>query len=488
MPSTSSRPNILLICTDQHRYDVIGTHLGSAARTPELVRLGAQGAVFERAYSPSPVCSPARASMLTGLYPSRHGLWANGVSLPDDHVLVTRQLADDGYRCGLVGKFHLAAAFQGATEERLDDGFEFFRWSHDPFHGSPENAYHAWLREKHPDLWEAAQADVVTPDKTDFKHANTAFDEMPTRGHYSTWVAEQVEEFVATSDDRPFMMLANFFDPHHPFAAPPEYLEQYPAGSVPPPLGGAEELAGKPAVQSEASRSSYVGHGPSFTDFTAEQLDELRRTYYAMVTLVDDCVGRILQALRDAGVERDTLVIFVSDHGEMLGDHGLLLKGPMMYEGAVRIPLILSWPGRIDEGVRVDGFVSSVDIAATIRAAAGLAPSPSDQGRDLVAVANGEPAAPYAWSEYRNSGYAYDPGVDTTMYRDDSFKLVVWHGDPESGRAATGELYDLRTDPDELVNLWDDPASEQTKLRLYAAFADVQAQHEDRTALRVSPW
>jgi arylsulfatase A-like enzyme len=484
----SARPNILLICTDQHRYDAIGTHPGSAARTPELDRLGASGTVFDQAYSPSPVCSPARASMLTGLYPSSHGLWANGVELPGRNVLVTRELAEAGYRCGLVGKFHLGAAFQGTTEERLDDGFEFFRWSHDPFHGSPDNAYHAWLRERHPDLWEAASDQIVTPEKTDFKHANTAFDEMPTRGHYSTWVAEEVTEFLRTRDDRPFMMVANFFDPHHPFAAPPEYLEQYPAGSVPPPVGGPEELATKPAILSEASRSSYVGHGPSYTDFTAEQLDLIRRTYYAMVTLVDDSVKRILDELRAAGLERDTLVIFVSDHGEMLGDHGLLLKGPMMYDGAIRVPLILSWPERVPAGERVEGFVSSVDVAATIRQATGLEPAGFDQGRDLVAVANGAPALPYAWSEYRNSGYAYDPPVDTTMYRDADYKLVVWHGDADAGRAPTGELYDLRLDPDEVVNRWDDPAYLEVRLRLYERFADVQERHEDRTASRVAPW
>ncbi|MET4780746.1 sulfatase-like hydrolase/transferase [Glaciihabitans sp. UYNi722] len=216
----------------------------------------------------------------------------------------------------------------------------------------------------------------------------------------------------------------------------------------------------------EASRSSYVGHGPSYTDFTPEQLDEIRRTYYAMVTLVDDSVKHILDELRAADLERDTLVIFVSDHGEMLGDHGLLLKGPMMYEGAIRVPLIISWSEHVPSGERVEGFVSSVDIAATTRRAAGLEPAAFDQGRDLVAVANGAPALPYAWSEYRNSGYAYDPAVDTTMCRDADYKLVVWHGEPDADRGPVGELYDLRLDPDEIVNRWDDPNYLAARMRL----------------------
>lgn len=484
-----SRPNILLICTDQQRFDTIGTHPGSAAITPNLVRLAEQGVVFDHCYAPSPMCAPSRASMLTGEYPSSHGLWANGVKLPDDRSLVTRELADAGYRCGLVGKLHLAAAFQGMTEDRVDDGFEVFKWAHDPFHGSPDNAYHLWLQEKHPEHWAAAQSDVLTPDTADFKHANTRFDEMPTEAHYSTWVTEEVADFMRDKDDRPFFVIANYFDPHHPFAAPEEYLAKYPAGSVPRPVGGREELKSKPARQTDASDNSYVGHGPSFVDFTAEELDEIRRTYFAMVTLIDDGVGRLMEALRERGDDRETLVIFVSDHGEMLGDHALLLKGPMMYDVAVRVPLIASMPGKLTPGTRSDGFVSVHDLATTFRSVAGLAPYQRDQGADLIAVANGDtPARPYAWCEYRNSGYPYDPAVNTTMYRRHDFKIIVWHGDPDEGRPATGELYDMVHDPDELANLWDDPAHRDVRMELYEALADVQMNHEHRCEERVAPW
>lgn len=484
-----SRPNILLICTDQQRYDTIGTYPGSAAITPNLVELAEHGVVFDHAYAPSPMCAPSRASMLTGEYPSSHGLWANGVTLPRGRSLVSRELADAGYRTGLVGKLHLAAAHQGMTEERVDDGFEVFKWAHDPFHGSPENAYHAWLREKHPEQWAAAQQDILTPDATGFKHANTRFDEMPTEAHYSTWVTEEVVDFIEEEDDRPFFVIANYFDPHHPFAAPDEYLEMYPPGSVAPPVGGREELASKPPRQTDASDSSYVGHGPSYVDFTPEQLDEIRRIYYAMVTLVDDGVGRIMEAVRARAGGRDTLVVFVSDHGEMLGDHALLLKGPMLYDVAVRVPLIVSMPGRLPEGTRENGFVSVQDLATTFRVAAGLEPYQRDQGIDLLAVGNGEaPARKYAWCEYRNSGYPYQPPAHTTMLRRHDFKIVVWHGDPDEGWPTTGELYDMVNDPDELVNLWDDPAYRETRLELMQAVADLQMKHEDRHAERVAPW
>jgi arylsulfatase A-like enzyme len=482
------RPNILVICTDQHRFDAISTHLGSPALTPHLNALAVTGAVFDHCYSPSPVCAPARASMLTGMYPSRHGLWANGVALPERDVLVTRQLADAGYRCGLVGKLHLSAAYLGRTEERADDGFESFEWAHDPFHGSPENAYHDWLRTHHPDLWEAARDDAVTPGFQGFKHANTAFDEMPVRGHYSTWVTERVTDFIRSRDDRPFMMLANFFDPHHPFAAPPEYLERYPAGSVPPPVGDLSELADKPAFQRRLSGMSYGGQGPAFADYTSAEIDEIRRTYYAMVTFVDDCVGRLTSLVRDEVTDRETLVVFLSDHGEMLGDHGLLLKGPMMYDAAVRVPLIVSWPNHVPAGARIESFVSSLDLAATLRSAAQLDEVVGEQGHDLVAIANGTPTRSYAWSEYRNAGFPYDPPVNTTMYRRKDFKLVVWHGSPGSAVTATGELYDMVRDPDEVWNLWSDPAFQDVKQELYAELSDVQMAHEDRTEPRLAQW
>jgi arylsulfatase len=487
----SKGPNVLLICTDQHRYDVISTHPGSLAQTPHLQRLADDGVVFDACYSPSPICSPSRASLLTGQYPSTHGLWANGVTLPDDSELVSAQLAEHGYRCGLVGKLHLSPAFQGTTERRLNDGFEVFRWAHDPFHGSPENAYHKWLRKNFPDLWERASGDAFTAETENFTHADTAFDSMPTAAHYSTWVTEEVEEFLegVVEDDRSFFLMANFYDPHHPFVAPAEYLAMYPPGSVSAPVGGSSELATKPAFQSEASRSSYNGHGPAYADFDAAGIDQIRRTYYAMVSLVDDCTGRILDLLDSRGLAENTLVIFTSDHGEMLGDHAMLLKGAMMYDSAVRVPMIARWPGSIPAGCRVDGFVGLHDIAHTVRVAAGLPESPRDQGMDLVAVSRGEVSPrPFALSQYRDSGYSYDPQVFTTMFRSGAHKIVVWHGDPATHRERTGELYDLVEDPDELTNRWDDAAWAPVKARLLAELVDAVVALEDRSAVRTHPW
>lgn len=481
------QPNVLLVVTDQHRYDAVSTHPGSPAITPTLDALAQQGTVFEHCYASNPVCAPTRASMLTGRLPSGHGLWSNGVQLPDYRALVSSQLAEQGYRCGLVGKLHLAAAFQGHTEERGDDGFELFKWAHDPFHGSPENAYHVWLQDRHPELWAQAQKDLVTPEDDDFKHRDTAFDAMPTEAHYSTWVAEESCRFLSQQDDRPFFLMANFYDPHHPFVAPQEYVDRYPPGSIEPPVGSEEELNGKPGWQSEASGCSYAGNGPSFTDFTAEELDQLRRNYFAMVSLVDDSLQRILDTLECSGHAKDTLVIFTSDHGEMLGDHALLLKGAMMYDCAVRVPMIIRWPGHVPAEQRVTDFVGSHDIAGTIRTAAGLPQHPRDQGLDLAAISRQErPGRSWAITEYRDSGYPTDPAVHTTMFRTADHKIVLHHS--ETDTLNPGELYDLNTDPDELVNRFDDPTWVEVKASLFAQLTDARFQLEDRSAVREYPW
>src|SRR5699024_4208333 len=201
------------------RFDALGCAGNRHIATPNLDRLAEQGVMFERCYVQNTVCAPSRATLMTGLYPHTHGLWANGVGLPSGNTLFSRVLADDGYDCGLVGKFHLAACFGHRTERRYDDGFRVWRWAVDPYPRSSQNEYHRWLRTVRPDLWDAAR----DPDDP------LTFDTMPTESHYSRWIADETIEFVQTGrePDKPFFFVANFFDPHHGFGAPTEYLERY---------------------------------------------------------------------------------------------------------------------------------------------------------------------------------------------------------------------------------------------------------------------
>ncbi|MGH2601495.1 MAG: sulfatase-like hydrolase/transferase, partial [Dehalococcoidia bacterium] len=275
----------------------------------------------------------------------------------------------------------MGPAFGGRTEERLDDGFRIFAWAHDPSHRSPENQYHRWLEATFPDLY----AEAVTRDRDKGDGALT-FDNMPTEAHYSRWVGEQTIAFLERGRDpeRPFFLWANFYDPHHPFIAPPEYLARYDPATMPRPICHPGALATKPPIQSEITLASYAVHARGYATLSADEMQQIVAAYYAMVTLIDDEVRRILDALARSGLAGETLVVFTSDHGEMLGDHELLLKGPMFYEGAVRVPLLMRWPGVLPAGERRDQLVQWIDLGTTLCAAAGTPPPPHAQGADLL--------------------------------------------------------------------------------------------------------
>ena len=475
-------PNVLLICTDQQRWDALGAAGNPHIRTPNLDRLAAEGVLFENCYVQNPVCSPSRASLMTGRYVPNHGLHANGVDLDPDTVLFSRRLADSGYDCGLVGKLHLGACQGGRLEPRVDDGFRVFRWAHDPYPGSSENAYHRWLQSGHRDLFDAVRrGDADAP----------TWDTMPTEAHYSRWIGTETIDFLTSSrdPDKPFFFVANFFDPHHGFGAPPEYVDHYDPSELPRPVTTEGELGSKPPIFEEASKRSYAGHARGFVEYTEGELQEVRAAYYAMVTLVDDEVGRILDALEAQGLAEDTIVVFTSDHGEMLGDHQLMLKGPFMYDCAVRVPLIVRWPGHMSPGRRSE-LVQWVDLAPTFLEAAGV-PAPSTfQGSSLLPLLSGDADGWRDWAlcQYRDSGHSYDPPVHVTMLRHDRWKLVVHHGLPASTRERTGELYDLVEDPQELVNLWSDTGHTSAKVELQELLLDVLVATEDRSRTRLSHW
>ncbi|CAN5814596.1 sulfatase-like hydrolase/transferase [soil metagenome] len=483
------KPNILFICTDQHRFDALGCYGNPYIQTPNVDALAAEGVLFEQCYVQNPVCAPSRASLVTGQYPSAHGLWGNGVTLPDDAELFSTALAKDGYDCGMIGKMHLSHCFAGRTESRLaDDGYRFYKWAHDPSHSSPDNDYHQWLREAHP-----AHFERVKDNGQRERHQAAGFDTMPTEAHYSRWASERANELLAEQRDRhePFFLWVNFFDPHHPFVAPQEYLDRYAPATLPDPIGYPGELETKPEIQRLASAESYAGHARGFGSHSLDEIRQIVAAYYAMVSLIDDEVRRILDSLDDLDLAEDTLVIFTSDHGEMLGDHQLLLKAPMLYDPAVRVPLIMRWPGHLPAGERRAELVQWIDLNPTILDAAGLDPLPASQGMSLLPLARGDAdAEPRGWAfcEYLNSGHPYDPPVFISMLRHGRYKLIVEHGPPATTRERTGELYDLIADPHELHNLWDAPVHADTRICLERKLLDVLVATRDRSQPRAAHW
>ena len=447
------RPNVLWICTDQQRYDTIRALGNGRINTPNLDRLVEGGVALTRAFSQSPVCTPSRAAFLTGRYPRTTGCRQNGQAIPARERLITRTLADVGYTCGLSGKLHLSSCAGGRVEQRIDDGYAVFHWSHHPQPDWPENAYTQWLASRGRS-WDELYTGAATPY---VKHG------IPAEYHQTTWCAEMAVEFIRRNRDRPWLFSFNCFDPHHPFDPPAEYLERYRPEDMPLPKLRPGELESKPDYQ--RLDHEWAHNEPGYFHVGGMTDDDRRQVtaaYYAMVELIDAQVGRMLEALEETGQLATTIVLFMSDHGEMLGDHGLYLKGPHFYDEAVRVPLVLSWPGRFQAGLRADALVELVDLAPTLLEASGLDVPAAMQGRSLLPILTGEADPSFhrdaVYSEYYNAWtHRHSYG---TMLRTRHEKIVVYHGVDQ------GELYDLDEDPDEFDNLWDRPDRAAMKMRL----------------------
>jgi arylsulfatase len=483
---TGSRPNILWICTDQQRYDTIGALGNVHVSTPNIDRLVKEGVAFTHAYCQSPICTPSRASFLTGMYASAVHVNGNGnAHFPDHPPLVTKLLADAGYDCGLIGKLHLSSAF-GRVEKRVDDGYRYWQYSHAPR-----------------DDWETGHdyADWVRDQGEVLGDLTKSVDGVPAQFHQTTWCAEKTIEFIKEERKGPWLASVNIYDPHPPFNPPKAYRDQFDPDDMPEPLFLESDLVQQEKLaaldfQSRAKHPSELDiKSPIIPWKQTRGLKEpesaglrdgktLKAAYYAMIKLIDDQIGRLLDVLEETGQRENTLVIFMSDHGETLGDHGLIQKGCRFYEGLVRVPLIVSWPGKIQEDVVNDALVELRDIAPMLLNLGGVDVPAWVDAPSLWHLLTGS-RAPQEHRDFVRCEYynALDMKDNTfaTMYRNARYKLVVYHGH------GLGELYDLQNDPDEFHNLWDDEAHQTIKMDLMQRSFDASILAMDKGPPRIGP-
>ena len=471
----AERPNILWICTDQQRYDTIRALGNPHINTPCIDNLVGEGVSFTQAYAQSPVCTPSRAAFLTGRYPRTTKCRQNGQAMPPNEKLISRLFADAGYTCGLAGKLHLATCANGVVETRIDDGYEVFHWSHHPQPDWPENAYTQWLHSKGTsweELYSGASTDYI-------KHG------VPEEFNQTTWCAEKTIEFIREQKGEPWFFSYNCFAPHHPFDPPAEFLARYNPADMPLPKTKTGELENKTTYQ--RLDGQFAHNDPNAYDMakmTNRDRQEITAAYYAMVELIDKQVGRMASALEETGQLENTIVIFMSDHGEMLGDHGFYLKGPHFYDEAVRVPLVFSWKDRFQTDLRADCLMELIDIAPTLLEAAGLEIPEYIQGRTLLPILLGQAPAgqhrDYVFSEYYNAWtHKHSYG---SMLRTREEKVVVYHGTDQ------GELYDLKSDPDEFENLWSDASHVERKMRMMKACFDASVFTMDPAPPRLGPF
>ncbi len=429
-----SPPNLLLIHSDQHRQDCLGVNGHPLLQTPNLDRLAREGVNFSHAFTPIPVCTPARASLLTGTWPAQHGCIANagtevhppeGIGLPTLSAL----LHDAGYYTGHVGKWHVLKRL-GPTDFGTEDYI-------------PEQDYRPWR---------AAQGLPPVP------RANGYFGETdpaiaPEQSSLA-WGADQTIGLLrkASRQDRPFFIRWDPSEPHLPNVVPEPYASLYSPSSIPPWPSFPDPLLDKPFIQRQQRRTWGI------EGWTWEEWSPIVARYLGEITLLDAQVGRILDELDRLGLAENTFVVYTSDHGDLCGGHGLIDKHYVMYDDLVRVPFLARWPGVLPSGTVCDAFVcSGLDLAYTFCAAAGVTPPSTFAGLDLADQVD-RPTRADIFAVY----YGNQMGLfSQRMLRDRRWKYV-WNATAED------ELYDLAHDPGEITNLAARPdyAHERQRLRL----------------------
>ena len=445
MPSTADRPNILLITTDQQRFDTLGVSGNPYVRTPNLDRLARRGVQFRHGYIQNPVCIPSRACIQTGRYPHQHGVEymeeviASTPGLPPWEVTFMERLQQAGYTTAAFGKMHMLPP-KGFDEMQLTMG-KGARWT--VAEGSPLGPsqlgphYAAWLEGKRPGAYESIYAQRRLPEYRE--QAGAIVNTLAADEYVDYWIGQNTWQYVDRPHDRPFFVWSSFCGPHPPFDPPEPYASMYDQAAMPlPRLLHAHQDGGGQLRRS--NRFERSGGDALIRKITAY--------YWAMVTFIDDMVGRIMQVLTERNLWGNTLILFTSDHGELLGDFGDLGKGNFV-EPVIRVPYFLVPPGGAD-GRTYDGLVEHVDLAPTILDYAGVPQPASLPGRSLRPLLEGRELPPkdailceYVTNERRKRGMCL---------RSDRYKYVVWDTDQPV------ELYDLQEDPDELVNVAAQPA------------------------------
>lgn len=466
---TSRRmPNVLWICTDQQRADTIAALGNPYIRTPNLDRFVAESVACTNAFCQTPICSPSRACFMTGRYPRETNMKSNSDYIRPTEKLVSRWLADQGYDCGLAGKLHLSPCDRGFVEQRIDDGYRVFDWSHDISNNWPgKNQWRNWLDAqgvRYPRTPQETQRTGVWGVPIDPKYTQTA------------WCAERAIEFMKShKPDQPWMMSVHMYQPHAPYHPTAEYLSHYDPNKMPSPAYKEGELDNKPVFQRTDHQGAYGGHGTSFAKESDSDHRLTTAAYYAMVEQIDTELGHMLKTLDELGMADNTVVIYMTDHGEMLGDHGIYEKGPYFYDCLTRVPLIVRWPGKLKAGLRTNALVELADIAPTVMEAVGLTIPAGMQGHSLMPLLTGETTShrDSVYMEFYNAVASYTPVPMATCVRTAQWKLSYWQ------TLGTGELYNLEKDPGEVINLWGTPHAKDAQSMMLQQLAARMIQSTD---------
>jgi arylsulfatase A-like enzyme len=506
--NNANRPNILWIIADQLRADHVGFGGNRVVRTPNLDALAARGTVFDRAYVANPICMPNRCSMLTGRMPSAHGVIFNDRSLAWNANTCVRELVKAGYATSLIGKSHIQHGLsRNVAQDRsqaptygavFPDGWDSLEDGERYLHGSPEIAdfygfEHVEFALGHGDAvtghhyrWALERGGNPVELVRDWLSPGPALERyegwwqvyqptLPAELHSTTFVTQRTIDSLRrhAAGDKAFFLQCSFPDPHHPFTPPGKWWKAHDPADMEDPRTFDDPLEHAPAHlrlirRWKASKNMVQMFGP-----TRELVRHARAAEYGMIEMMDDGIGQVMRSLVDLGLADNTIVVFTSDHGDMFGDHGLMLKATMHYQGCLRVPLVIARPN--DTGQRTAALAGSIDLAQTFLDLAGVAPFADMQGHSLVPLLDrheGVRAHVLVEEDFVLAQAGSPLPLRTRTLVTDRYRY---------SRYSTGEseIYDLVEDPDELRNLAVDGS-----YKLLAG--DLQSQMLDAT-LATSP-
>jgi len=515
--------NILLITSDQQHWNTIGV-FNPEIKTPVLDSLTKEGMTFQRAYCPNPTCTPSRASIITGLYPSQHGAYSLGTKLDENVNTIGDELMKAGYKTALIGKAHfqpLASTdeFPSLEAPPLLQDLEFWKRYNKKFYGFDHielarnhtnealvgQHYAIWMEEKGCENWrdyflepagnmtheEFPRMETLAESKSrGFLDSDRTWGKwkLPEKFHYNTWIAERsnylLEEYAKNKDS--FFLWSSFFDPH------PEYFVSEPWDTMYDP----QKISLSAVIEGEHDKnpphfqmtqeafpnySSYmVEYGLHGFHSHLQKEEELRKDvaiYYGMISFMDKYIGKILDKLEELGLKDNTLVVYTSDHGHFFGQHGLIRKGPFHYEDVIKVPMIVRCPNKVPQNKVSEALQSLVDYMPTFLSFANL-----DIPRNITGIDQSE-----VWMGVKDNirkniiceNTHEHPTMNLRTYVDKRYKITIYYGQEY------GEIFDLEKDPNEYKNLWDNPEYQQLKIDLLLKYSSAELEKECRPMPRI---
>lgn len=518
----SKQPNFVFIITDQQRADYLSCAGHPVLKTPNIDKIAQQGTIFNRFHVANPVCMPNRACLMTGRYSSVNGVRMNGNDLPLNMTTFTHVLSANGYDTAMMGKSHLQTMTDfdaplgknplgnGPLTDAINIGDEslyykesvkewekkgldalqtpYYGFNHVDLvtlHGDMTGGTHeVWMREQRSDLDSLRGPKNQLPH--DYSCTQAIRTALPEELYSTSYVKQCAKDYLSdpARQENPFFTFVSFPDPHHPFTPPGKYWDMYKPEDMPIPdnfddTDAAPEHLKWIKVQKPPEGAEF--HTMA-THQTKRQMQEAMALTCGMIAMIDDAVGEIMQTLKDQGLDDNTIVIFTADHGDYLGDHGMLFKGGMHYQSLIRVPMLWHDP-RQQQPETIDTLCSTIDFAPTIMKLAGVPAYQGIQGFDLSKLIDGSEQEVdrkrllIEEDTYEVDVLGFDGQVRVRTLLKDNYRISIFQDKD------WGEIYDLDADPQEMQNLWDDPAHSQLRNELTWELLQAVVSADDR-----SPW